>query len=59
MWVRLLVLGGRFGSGVMGGWMGAAGVDLGLHSMSMLEEAEVEVGGNHGHGVGLEESRGR
>lgn len=43
----------------MGSWRGAAGVDLGLHSMSMLEEAEVEVGGNHGHGVGLEESRGR
>lgn len=39
-------------------WTVAAGVDLGLHSMRMLEEVEVEVGGNHWHGVGLEESRG-
>lgn len=40
-------MGGRGGGG-------GAGVELGVHGVSLLEGEEVNVGGEHGHGVGLE-----
>lgn len=50
--------GGGIGGAVVGGRGGGAGVELGVHSMGLLEGEEVHVGGEHGHGVGLEKGAG-
>lgn len=52
MLVRLLGPGGGCGGRVVGG--GGAGGELGVHGVGLLEGEEVNVGGEHGHGVGLE-----
>lgn len=56
MGVRLLVPGGGVGWRVVrcGGGGGGAGQEFGVHSVGMLEGEEVYVGGEHGHGVGLD-----
>lgn len=56
MGVRLLVPGGGVGWRVMrcrGGGRGAGG-QFGVHGVGVLEGEEVNVGGVHGHGVGLD-----
>lgn len=54
MWVRLLVPGGGVGGRVVGGRGGGAGGELRVHGVGLLEGEEVYVGGEHGHGVGLD-----
>lgn len=54
MGVHFLVLGGLVGGRVVGSRGGGAGGDLGMHGVGVLEGEEINVRGEHGHGVGLE-----
>lgn len=54
MGIRLLVPDGGVAGRVVGSRGGGAGGDLRVHGVGMLEGEEVHVGGEHGHGVGLD-----
>lgn len=54
MRVCLLVPRGRIGGRVVGSGGWGAGGNPGLHGVGLLKGKEIDVGGAHGHAVGLE-----